>query len=288
LGPSAPERSWEAAHALEREGKLEEANLVYRSLCQGVPPYVRGCHDEAMVLFDAGQLDAARSAATKVIEAFPDDAGIRSLVRALSRSFEEQGEVAAGAAQLEKLAEAVTGTEACDTVRWELALLWKRAGQADAETATLEELVAKTKDRWSSQVWDDAVWRLAELMRLKGDVASQERWLRILLDARRKSRLIGSYASPYDDKALWALAQLRWARGDALKALEALEELRGMESSRLRDDAAVLAAGWLHELGLAAQACEVLFEVIEGMPEASERRTALELADQWHCTSSGS
>jgi hypothetical protein len=234
----------------------------------------------------SGPVEQGRAAALFTIEKFPDAAGVPSLAKRLAESYESGEQLERGAADFEGLAEATQGTEACDSVLWELARLRQRQGRTDAQKLALEKLVA-LHGRWTSQLWDDAVWRLAELAREEGDIETQTHWLKTLLKARRKSWLLGSYASAYDDEALLALATVYWDKGETAKAFRTIKKLRKHEHSRLRDDAAVQEAIWRHERAEIERACEAVMFVVQEMPSANQWRRAWQLAQQWKCSRRG-
>lgn len=284
LGPSAGELAWQQAHAIEKVGRFEEAARAYGALCAADPPLVRACQDELMVWFEAGDTKKARELAANFVRQHPEDAGVPSVARRLAHNFEESGDVEAGARELNTLADAVKGSEAQDTLLWELAGLWRRAQQPQEEKAALEQLVT-AHGRWSSQLWDNALWRLAQLAGAAGDLRAEEAWLERLLESRQKSRIVGSYVSPLVDDALMRLAHIRQGRGDVKAAQKTLDELLDMETSLLADDALVLQATWLHQAGQKRQACQKINVVIDTMPDASERSKALSIREAWRCDS---
>ncbi len=279
--PPPEELRWEELHRAERAGRLEEALRGYREMCSAQEPYPRACYDCTRVMFELGPLEAARRRSAEFLARFPDEALAPAAARRLARSYVETGEIDRGVAEIERLVEETEGGEVDDSLIYELARLHREAGRREAEAAALDQIASR--GRWQSQLWDDSLWRLAEIRREQRDKRAEQRRLEQLLDAREESRLIGSYDSPYHDDALLRLGELKRERGDLEGALEAFELLAGWETARLRDDAMLEAARLRLDQGRREECCDLLEELIEKMPESVGAREAGELAERIGC-----
>lgn len=279
--PTPEETAWDGHHAAENAGDTAAAEEGYRSMCEAEEPYQRACYDLARMLFDTGREDEARLAAAAYIAGDPEGALAPVAAKRLGRSFADAGEWDAGITELERLAAEVKGSDAADTLLYEVARLNRKAGRIDGEAAALARLVDGT-GRWESQLWDNAIWRLCEIRREQGDHAAEKKRLRQFLDTREKARVLGSYASPYHDDALLRLGQLKLEQGRLGRAAELFDELAAMETSRLRDDGLLWGARARLEKGNEGKACRLLRRAVR-IPAASAARSARELAATVPC-----
>jgi len=282
--PTEAEAARDAIRALEREGRVTEALEGYRRLCERERPLGRACYDRARLLLREGAVAAGRSESLAFARRFPDSAMVQPAVKRLARSYFETDETEAGLAALGALSGELAETAAGATVDREIARLYQWTGDAAGESEALERIAAR--GRWGSTLWDDAVWRLALLARAAGDDREEERQLSRLLAARERSRLIGSYASPFHGAALLRLGLLRERAGDTRGALEALLELGDEETSRLRDDALFEAARIRLGQGDMGGACALLERVL-GIKDASAARKARALHRESGCGEKG-
>ncbi len=252
-------REWDIHHNAERSGREEAALTGYRRMCRQKPPYVRACFDAARLLFELRPLTEARAATRATILRFPDDALTQSAIKRLRKSYRK--DVEAGMREMRTLADATRGQECHDTVLFEIARLARSSTDRPGEIAALE-LLMKRFSRWESQLWDNAAWRLAALHRESGDIAAEKRVLKALLDTRERSRLIGSYTSPYHDDALLRLGEIQLAEGKRGLALEIFLELGRQETSQLREEGLLRAARIERSRGDTRAACRLLTEIL--------------------------
>jgi hypothetical protein len=275
--PSPAEAEWERYHALERAGGFDEALAGYRAMCEGTPPYERACYDLSRLLFELDRHAEGRAATASFLTGFPENPLAQPAVKRLSRHHVDSGTVPAGIGVLGELADAVRGSDAEDSIRYQLARLHREAGHQGAEARELQRILKA--GRWESQLWDDAIWRLIEIRREQEDQAAEERLLRKLLDTREESRLIGSHNSPYHDDALLRLGQLRLEQGEEQAAYRLFMELWRWETSRMRDDGLLWAAKVRLAQGRTRDACKLLGRLIEKVPDGGAVREARDLRE---------
>jgi tetratricopeptide (TPR) repeat protein len=278
------EAKWDIHHEAERAGRIEEALAGYWAMCQRTPAFVRACFDYARLTFEVEPIREARKITRKTILRFPNDALCQSAVKRLRRSYRD--ELDAGIRELGRLAKETEGKGVHDTVLFEVARLARSADDPERESGTLLKLVSRY-DRWESQLWDDAVWRLIEIYRDTKERSAEKKWLRKLLDAREKSALIGSYNSPYHDDALLRLGEIQMAENRQEEALATFMELGRDKKSRLRDEGLLGAARVREALGDTAEACRLLRKIIVELDATgSGRRKAEALARRIPCPDS--
>lgn len=273
--PTAEEAEWDRYHAAEEEGSADEALAGYDEMCRRRPPYPRACYDLSRLLFELERFAEAREASTSFIVEYPEHALAPTAAKRLGRHYAEAGRIAEGVAALTDLARTVDGTDAEDSVRYEIARLHRAAGDLAAEAAALQPIVAM--DRWDSQLWNDAIWRLIEVRSEQGDRAAEERLLEELLDTRESSYLIGSYTTGYHDDAMLRLGRLRLDDGRLDEAYDIFIELSRWDTSRERDDGLLWAARARLAQGRERDACKLLGRLLEKMPDASCHRDAKRL-----------
>lgn len=275
---------WEQYREAESEDRFDAAEKGYASLCHRPQPFARACYDLSRLLFELRRDREAVQAAVSYVRRFPDDALAPAAIKKVARSFDDRGAWKDGTATLSDLAGAVRGTDVYDSMLYQTAWLQQRAGLPEEEAATLTALVT-TYGRWDSQLWDDAMWRLIENRRDQGDGATQKRLLLELLDTREKSRVIGSYNSPYHDDALLMLGQTLLGDGQNDKAYERFMELARLKTSRLRDEGLFWAAESRFAANRHAQGCALLDEIVRRMPRASMHSKAVAKAGAMGCGS---
>jgi tetratricopeptide (TPR) repeat protein len=280
----AVQAEWDKYQAAEADHRFDAAIQGFRSLCNRPEPYPRACYDLSRLLFELKRKREAVGAAVSYIRRFPSDALAPSAVKMLARSYDDLGAWEDGAAALSSLAAQVRGTDVHDSVLYNLAWLEGRGGRIDDEAATLATLVA-AYGRWQSQLWDDAIWRLIEICRDKGDVAEQERLLEQLLDTREKSKVIGSYNSPYYDDALLMQGEMLLGAGKNDQAYDKFMELADVQTSRLKDEGLFGAASARFAASRPKEGCALLDVLVRTMPRASVRGKALAKSKALGCGS---
>lgn len=283
--PSTPDpqkAEWDRYHAAERDGRTDEALAGYEAMCRRDAPYPRACYDLSRLLFELERRAEAREATVAFVTRFPESALAPTAVKRLGRHYADSGRLEEGVAELHGMARQVAGTDVEDSVIYEIARLHRKAGQLEAEARELERIVAM--ERWNSQLWNDAIWRLAEVRGEQGDPAAEERVLKRLLASRESSVLIGSYTTGYHDDAMLRLGQLRLEQGRTDAAYDTFIELSRWKTSRARDDGLLWAAKTRLAQRRVDDACALLARLLERMPDASSAREAGKLFESSGCS----
>jgi len=279
--PSAEEVEWDRYHAAEKAGRADEALAGYEGMCQHEPTYPRACYDVSRLLFELERYTEAVDATIGFVTRFPDNPLVQPAVKRLGRYFADNSQVDHGTTTFEQLALAVKDSDAEDSVIYEIARLYRGAGRLDDEARELERIVAM--GRWNSQLWNDSLWRLAELRAEQGDAAAEERLLEKLIDSDESSNLIGSYTTGLHDDAMLRLGELRLEQGRVDEAYDTFIELSRLQTSRGRDDGLLGAARVRIAQGRTADACKLLGKLLDKMPDASCHRDAQRLYDMTGC-----
>jgi tetratricopeptide (TPR) repeat protein len=280
--PRSPEeKSWEAAHSLEDEGRVQESMTAYRKACGTTPPYIRACFDYARMMFKTAAPKDARPVATWTVSHFPSEGLTLSLVKQLAQSYVDNGDISAGIQELSSLEIKLQKSEVDDSLLYEIARLHKESKDAAAETKTLTVIVSRY-NRWNSQVWDDAVWRLAAICREENLTADEIKWLEKLLHERESSRLIGSYNSPNLDDAMLRLGDIYLSEKRYDDAYRVFIELSKFTTSRMDDDGLMGAARTEIERGNLKNACKLLADAVR--KDGSVKKDATSLAASISCS----
>ena len=258
---------------MELDDRTADATAGYDTLCRQSPPYVRACFDRVRLMFETGDA-AAEQAATALISKYPNEAITQSLVKRLARYYLDAETFDEGRTALAALVKALQNTEIEDTLRFEISRLARAADDTPGEKTELVALIRRHA-RWQSQLWDDAVWRMAEICRDENNEDEEIVWLKTLEQAQESSRLIGSYTSPYYDDALYRLGEIHLTRGRFAAARRAFAVLAASETSRMQDDGLLgLARVDLAE-GQSEDACAKLLEVQKIDGSASRKASSL-------------
>ncbi len=279
--PRSPEeKAWDAAHDLENAHRPLEARAAYQRMCARKPPVVRACFDYARLMFETASPKEARAVAIWTISHFPDEGLAVSMVKQLARSYADNGEIPPGIRDLSSLEEALRTNAIDDSLLYEIARLYREGKDATLETRTLEVIVSRF-DRWSSQVWDDALWRLAAIAREEDRTRDEIQWLERLLSEKESSRLLGSYNSPYHDDTMLRLGEIYLAEKRYDDAYRMFIELSEFKTSRMTDDGLFSAAKVEIERGNLKNACRLLLNAVR--EDGSVKREAAALRVSIRC-----
>ncbi len=265
---------WEQYHEAETDDRFEAALAGYQSMCERRPPYPRACYDRSRLLFALERDSQAVERSLDFVRRFADHALAPTAIKRLARHYAGGDAIDQGIRTLSGLTVELDETPVCDSILYQLAWLQRHDGRTVDEGASLAALLAR-HDRWESQLWDDAIWRLIEIRQQQSAVEEQYRLLHQLLETRESSWLIGSYTSPHHDDALLMLGKLLHRERRDEEAIAALMELAELPSSRLRDEGLFFAAQVRFDQGRERDGCLLLKRLIDEMEGASMRRRAL-------------
>jgi tetratricopeptide (TPR) repeat protein len=278
------EVEWERYRALEEAGDIDRAAAGYRRMCVADPAYVRACYDLSRALDEAGRKDEAIAEARAFIAGHPGHGLAPSAAERVARAYGDLGRPDDGVADLEALAAAVRGTDVWDSIVWEVARIHRGRGDIDREAEALDRV--RREGRWGSQLWDNAIWRLIEISALQGRRDDEKRLLAELIGTMEESHLIASYNSPYHGKAILRLGRICFEDGELDRARGLFMDLAAWDTSRLKDDGYLWAAKVDLRRGETGRACRLLRKIL-GMPAASSRREARDLAGAAGCPGEG-
>jgi len=256
------------ARMLDRAGDREAAVAEYLRAVDADPsgPYRGQCWLYAARLLGAlGRSDEAEALLSRIVF---DRSHEGVAPRALRILLERQPAVQR-IGWLRGVEARLRQTELGDDVLLLRSRLHGEAGDRTAEKRDLEALVRRHPFP-TGELWDDALWRLADMAEAGGDARSAIARLRPLVDAHESSFAVGSYALPRMDDAALRIVRLQLeVLRDPRTAIESARELRErFEDSELRDDAFWLEARAFAALGDATEACEVVASLREEYPES--------------------
>jgi tetratricopeptide (TPR) repeat protein len=279
--PSPKETRRDEFRMAEKEGRVDEAEAGYREMCSATPPFVRACYDLSRLLLEIKRVNDGRKATVEFVTRFSDSGLASVAIKRFSASYRAGGDQEGGVVALQKLESRVQETQIHDSLLYQIAALAGEAGKPETEERSLQRLITQY-DRWSSQLWDDSMWRLILLKKEKRDVSAEKKLIKELLNTRERSRFIGSYNSPYYDDAALRLGDILMEKGDYRGAYNAYEDLSEVETSRLRDDALVGLARLMIAQEKTREACRFL-DKVQKIRDASAHREAAELAIREEC-----
>lgn len=275
------EVEWESFHALEHLGDLEGAADGFKQMCAAEQSDVRACHDYSRVLFDMARYQESIAAAEDFVKRFSNSALAPAAAQRIARIYKILDEPKKGVAVLKNLAALVVETDIWDSLEYQAAQLCRAASDSQCELDLLLAIVEK--GRWSSQLWDNAIWRSIQLYFELGDRLQEKKLLKQLIASREKSYLIASYNSPYHDDAILRLGRINFDEGNLKEAYKLFKQLMEWKTSRMRDDGHVWGARVLISQNKRKRACRLLAFVINKLPAANTRKEAIKLSQEINC-----
>ena len=232
------EAEYRAASSYERADRAREALALYERLERGNGARAaRASYDRARLV---RKQDPARGDALLVaaIRRHPGSGlAPRALREHLGRREAEAGPAAAVSACTELLA-GLEGSELDETLRYERARLWERAGSLEAARDAF--LDTATRHPYpQGALWDDALARAADLEERLGRPLGAIGILERMLAEREPSTGLGSYERARYAEARFRIAEIHRDRlGDPLRARREFRRVYEEHStSLLRDDA---------------------------------------------------
>jgi tetratricopeptide (TPR) repeat protein len=232
------EAEYRAASSYERAGRASEALGLYVRLERGSGARsARASYDRARLVREQ---DPARGDALLVaaIRRHPGSGlAPRALREHLARREAEGGTAAAVSACRELLAE-LEGSELDETLRYERARLWERAGSLEMARGAYLDTAARHPYPHGA-LWDDALARAADLEERLGRPLGAIRILERMLVEREPSTGLGSYERTRYAEARFRIAEIHRDRlGDPSRARREFRRVYEEHStSLLRDDA---------------------------------------------------
>lgn len=263
------------ASALERLDRLEEAAIAYEQVALLAtttpdvphPAAAAGLVDAGRLRLDLGQIEKAYSLFWAAILVYPDEAVSDEALRAIVRDgrARDAGLLYVG---LTDAFVRLRDTEIADNLLVALAdLAQTELGDPGAAIDVYDRLAA---DYPKSPLFDEALWKAANLARGQGDAAGAMRRLRALLATRDWAFLVGSNHSVYlDDGQLLAGVIRRDDQGDPRGALGEFGLVeKHYPDSILRDDALWEMAVTYDRLGDEVARCRTLVKLRAKYPDS--------------------
>jgi TolA-binding protein len=269
----------------ERAGDLVAARKRYEMLASAAPP----TEDSGAAAYKEADMDIARGDAQAgwremeaMLRRFPDDGlGKSALHRILHHRDEAQGP-AATLAYLQALAPALERTERAEEIAYETAAREETLGRLEQA----RDAFIAVASRWRYPIgalWDDSLYRAAEIDQRLGRPRDALADLEAMLRQAEPSLLNGSYTRPrYPDATMFAA---RIYRDDLHDRAEARRMFHAAYANfptwQLRDQALWLEAQLWKDDGKTDEECGVLEKLASDFPDsryvpcAAERCPAL-------------
>jgi tetratricopeptide (TPR) repeat protein len=259
--------SWRKAAALS-----DVPRTMARSLVRAAQLSAERLHD----------LDGARTLAWYVVEHFADEIPADDAL-ALGIRLERDVDPAALGRRLEALWRRFDKLDLGDNLLFARAQLVDQTSTDWRAAVALYDQVAATYPR--SGLWDDSLWRAAQLLREHGDPEGAIRRLDQIIDARKDALITGSYNSLYVDDAMLLKGQIALDDlHDAKRAREAFHTLvDGYKESVLRDDALAELARAALSTGDHAGACAALDRILNEFPNGNRFQAAVRQEAELRC-----
>jgi tetratricopeptide (TPR) repeat protein len=266
------EARYRAAASFQRAGNNGRAAALYDRIARETPRSARS----ARAAFDGALLELSHGNArygerlllSFVLEHADSGVAPRALVLYLGR-FEQRGGTKDALAELERLAGRLENTELAERVMYERGRYLERLERAaEARDAYLE--CARLHGYPRGALWDDALWRAAEIDEHLGNPRAAIAHLERMLREREPSHLQGSYERPRYAEAQFKIAELyRDKIKNLLRARRAFRKVsQEHTTSVLRDDALWQEALLAKKDGDARGACAPLRLLIADEPHS--------------------
>jgi tetratricopeptide (TPR) repeat protein len=265
------EAVYRQAASLRRGRRNAEAIAVLDELLRASPHgdrAARAAYDRALALADLGEGERADAALDDVLRTYPDE-GVA--VAALHRRLARLAELGEGAVReyLVRMLPELAATELGEQTAYAFAESLEHSGELAAARDRYLEVAARYPYP-KGALWDDALFRAADLDARLGEPRNAIRHLEQMLRERETSYVQGSYERGRYAEAQYRIAELyRDALGERDEARRAFERLWSAHpSSRLRDDAAWNAAVLALESGDREAACRDVASLVREMPDS--------------------
>jgi tetratricopeptide (TPR) repeat protein len=264
------EARYRRAVCLARAGHFEQAHAVLSELLRDSPHgerSARAASDRALISIEHGEAAAGYTELDDVIRAYPDagvaPSALKRYLDWLRRGRDGTEKVRAYLSTLSSLERSELGEY---ILYYDAEALEESGDLAGARTAFAH--AAERHPYPAGVLWDDAIWKAAELDVQLGDVRLAISRLQELLSHRETAYVQGSYERGRYAEAQFRIAELYRDRlDDPRSARTAFERVwSDHPTSRLRDDAKWSAARLAMSLGDAPAACRDLEELARALP----------------------
>lgn len=265
------EAAYRRAASLERGGKTAEAIAAFDELVARNPQGPRGARsllDLARIAADAGNEARSQQWIIQLIRQHPNSAAAETAL-GLRAGWLRRTRPDSAPLELRTLAKEVAGTHLEERAVYEVARTLEQRGALEAS----RDAYLETAERFpypTGALWDDALWRAADIEARLDHPRRAIAVLERMLSARESSGRQGSYERPRYAQARYRIAELyRDSLSDPERARQQFRHLwQRHPTSRLRDDAKWQEALLAHRAGDGAGACRAARELVEGAPES--------------------
>jgi tetratricopeptide (TPR) repeat protein len=251
-----------AALMYQRAGDLESARVRYQALAKAKPPTEdsgAAAYKEADMEIERGNPELGWQEMEGMLARFPNDGLGKSAFHRVLRHEDETGGPARALAYLQAEEKTLGVTDRAEEVAYETAAHLETLGQTQAARDAFVRVAA----RWRYPIgalWDDALYRAAELDRRMGHPEAALADLDAMLSQREVSILNGSYTRPRFPEATLLAARI-W-RDDLHDAGQARRTFHAAYANfptwGSRDQALWLEADLWRTEGRTDQACGML------------------------------
>lgn len=257
--------------SLARAGQANPALAVFDQLLRDSPRGVRAARatlDRARLQMAAGAPDASQKSLELLIENYPESGLAPLALHDLLGLLVPRGELAIRAYLNARIA-TLEETELGEHLHAAYAASLERSGDLDGARARYL-LVAELYPYPRGALWDDALFRAADLAARSGAPTQAIQYLERMLGKREAAYIQGSYERGRYGEAQYRIAELyRDALHDPARARAAFERLwSAHRTSRLRDDAAWNAALLAAGSGDSDGACQDLQALVTEIPSS--------------------
>lgn len=272
------EALYRAAASLRRAGRVEEAAAAYDALLAEEPPNrqtERAAHDRAKLEFHHRDRQAGIALMESALLEYPEAGSAKTTLRNLVKVHEDEGGMPGLIEWLQKTRPKLTRGEVAEWIRFELARAYERTGQL---AQARDEYIAMADEHPypGGGLWDEGLTHAAALERTLGRPQAAIQLLERLLAERETSHFEGSYLRATFVKAHFEIADI-YAEDldDPYNAYEWLQRVwDDHPRSLLRDNARWLQILARHNAGRTAEACTLMQELIDTLPESRFVRCA--------------
>jgi tetratricopeptide (TPR) repeat protein len=261
-----------AALMYEKDGDQTSARERYRRLSRASP----AAEDSAAAAYKEADMDIARGDAKggwQEMEAmllrFPDDGFAKPALHRLLRHVDEAAGPEGALAYLRALTPALEPTERAEEVAYETAARLEALGRLEEA----RDAFLRTATRWpypTGALWDDALYRAAEIDERLGRPEAALADLNLMLSKQEVAILVGSYTRPrYPEAAMLAARICRDDLHDAERARKLFHEAyANFPSWGMRDEALWLEADLSKTEGRGSEECGTLEKLVREFPDS--------------------
>lgn len=264
------EAVYREAESFRRAGRSQDASDVFARLLRLSPRgerAPRAAYEHALLTIDAGDSARGNSELDALLRQHPNSGLSPSVLKRRLDQIRESGEGKVRA-YLDALIPTLEKTELGQYLHYEYAASLE--AEARLQDARTRYLFVARRYPYPAALWDDSLYRAADLDVRLGDVRAAISHLEQMLSERETAYFIGSYEKGRYESAAMRIAELqRDALHDPAAARRSFEKLwSDFPRSELRDDGAWQAAALAVELGDRDGACRLLGALMREMPES--------------------